>query len=316
MTNLKKHIEYSKDPILFAKECWLTFDAFDKFGCKIIEPFDYQLNLINQFHRIPFNIVAKSRQMHLSSTVALYIAWYVIFNSTKTVGIIGTSSESSKRILDHVRIILQYYSVDNVFHWEDDFTKNSKTEIRLKNGCIIKAMPAFADAARGMSYDFLYIDEAAFLKHYEEIFASSLPAISCIAKPKMIIGSTPQDNSIFNKHFLEASVKNNFNPILLHWATHPKYSEGLTKNHDSFIPSEYTSPWFENTIKILNYNNSSIEQEIECIVRYKEQSNKTKTISLRLEEDLYKKIKNSIGNKTKVSDYIRNLIERDLDSRV
>lgn len=323
--NLKQHLTYSKDPVLFAKEQWLTLDAFDKFQCKIIKPFDYQLDLINNFDKINFNIVAKSRQMHLSSSAALYIAWYVLFNSDKTVGIIAVNSESAQRILERIRMILQHYSVDNekdgrvtktYFHWEDDFVINNKREIKLKNGCKIFASSATPDAGKGYSLDFVYIDEAAFIKYYESIFASIIVSSYVKKNSKVIIGSTPNEDSFFNKQFLEASVKNNFNPIRLHWSLHPVYSKGIEKNENSIIPTEYISPWAEDFIKRLNYNTEYIEQELECIVRYKEQSNKSKTISLRISDDLYKKLKVFLKNQNNISDYIRMLIEKDLDSKI
>lgn len=312
MIDIKRHIAYSQSPELFMKERWLTFDAFETKAIKIVKPFEYQLEFIRNIHNINNNIVVKSRQMHVSSMMALYIAWYVIFNQDKNVFILSNSSDSSKRILDQIRIILQDYTVNDVFHWQDDFITNNRTELRLKNGCRIKAAAPAIDAGRGWAPDFCYIDEAAFIKNFEQIYAGFGMSMSARKNTKFVIASTPEDNTLFNKLFLGAGGDSFFNPIRLHWSIHPVYSIGITEDKDRESPFQYSSPWFIRMHDMLRRSISKTEQELECVVRYQDETNKIKTISLRVDGDFYKKIQDRLNPGESISDYIRSLIEKDL----
>lgn len=319
MVNLKKHIAYSKSPELFMKEQWLTFNSFNGMNERI-DPFDFQIDFIRTIHDVPSNIIVKSRQMTLTSMVELYIAWYVLFNSEKTVAILAISSESGRNILDKIKIILQNYSVQSsedddinkYFHFENDFEKNNKTELILKNKCRIKVLTPSPHAGKGESIDFLYVDEAAFIKDFAHIWTCLGMRLNASKNSKTIIASTPKEDSYFNNIFLGADMKlNSFNPIRLHWSIHPEYSKGIKEINSPFY--QYSSPWFEEICSRYGYNNRLIQQEFDCLVKYNEHINKSKTISLRLSQELYKKLEIKLKNNS-VSDYIRELIEKDLDS--
>jgi len=312
-TTLKQHVAYSKSPSLFMSEKWLAFDVFETKNYKNIKPFDYQLDIIKKFHEIDNHIIVKSRQMHVSSMMALYIAWYVIFNYDKNVAIISHSSESAKRILDQIKIILQNYSVDDTFHWQDDFLTNKKTEFKLKNGCRIQAIGPYTDAGKGCAIDFLYFDEAAFIKNFKEIYMGLGMSTSTIKGAKFVIASNPKDNSFFNELFLSAGENSYFNPTKLHWSIHPIYSKGI-KEEEADSPFKYSSPWFYKMFNTFNNDIKTAEQELECVVRYKDEVNKTKTISLRMDMDLHKKLQDKLNPGVSISDYIRTLIEKDLEN--
>jgi hypothetical protein len=306
MIDLKQHAAYSKSPELFMQNHFMAFDVFENKRHKNVTPFDYQIEFIRNIHNIDKNIIVKSRQMHVSSMMALYIAWYVIFNYDKNVVIISHSSESTKNILEQIKFILISYSADN-------FVTNNKTELRLKNGCRIQAIGPYRDAGRGCAIDFLYIDEAAFIKNFEEIYMGLGMSISSIKGAKFVMASTPKDNSMFNKLFLGAGENSYFNPIRLHWSIHPVYSIGITEDDDKESPFQYTSPWFEEFFNNkYRFDISQVEQELDCVVRYQDETNKTKTISLRVDGDLYKKIQGRLNPGESTSDYIRGLIEKDL----
>lgn len=312
ITTLKKHIEYSNDPTLFMKEKWLTFDAFSTKNYKNVTPFDYQLEFIRNIHNINHNIVVKSRQMHITSMMELYLAWYILFNNKKQVFILSNSLDCAKTILDHIKIILQNYCVSDTFHWEDDFVVNNKAELKLRNGCKIKAIGPHQEASKGHVIDFLYIDEAAFIKNFEMIYAGLGIATSYNPNSKTVIASTPKDNSFFNNMFLNVGDESSFNPIRLHWSIHPVYSKGMTEDKNIDSPFKYTSPWFDELFKRLGYDVGQTEQEFDCVVRYKNDTTKSKTISLRIDGELYKKIQDELKHGESASDYIRKLIEKDL----
>jgi predicted DNA binding CopG/RHH family protein len=70
--------------------------------------------------------------------------------------------------------------------------------------------------------------------------------------------------------------------------------------------------WFSKMCETLNFKPNSIDQELNCIINYKEKSSKDKTISLRIPFDTLRSIKSKIGDELSISDYIRSLIDKDL----
>jgi hypothetical protein len=313
-----QHYIYSKSPELFMMDNWITFDAFNGYRCdRPVTPFKFQTEFITQVHEEKALLVVKSRQMHVSSMMALYMAWYVLFNPEKSVAIISHSLESSREILFKVKIILQNYSVnviengkiiEHIFNWEDDFVINNKTTLQLKNGSRIKASSPTITACRGEMYDFAFIDECAYIPNFSEFYMALLPCLMAKKNSKLVMSSAPKDNSEFNKFVLNA---NGFKFLKLHWSIHPVYNIDLITNEPG---SDYafSSSWFQDVCKHLNYKKESINQELECIINYKEQTNKSQTISLRIEHEMYKKIQSKLKENESASDYIRNLIEKDL----
>ena len=305
-TSLRDHLMYAKYPTAFMENKWFGYDVFEKKTLTKLKPFEYQKKFLEFIHENKACIIAQSRQMHVSSMVALYLAWYAIFNDEKTILIISSSMASSKKILNSICFIIENYLLDKQGGF---ISAERSTEITLINGTRIIAKSDSVDAPRGFRSDIIYIDNAAYMKNLEDIFYAASPTLWAGKDAKFIISSAPKNNSYFNKMFLETNETSEFKPLRLTWQEHPVYSKDMQKEGDT---DEYTSPWYEDMCKII-YNKESIEQELDCVIRYNEKTNKSKLISLRLEQDVYNKIVEKITKDKNVSDYIRDLINKDLE---
>lgn len=304
--DLKEWIKCSQSLEYFAQNYWLGFDAFSKWQPKKLTPFKYQLDILKQFQENNNSLVVQTRQMHITSLTCLYIAWYALFNVDKVIYIISNNTESAIRTLENIRIILQNCSFDKMFHWEDDFVKNNKTTIELKNRCRIKATGAASNAGRGESINFLYIDNAAFIKELDVIWMATGMALSCFKNSKCIISSSPQKDSVFNLLGTNAAQsENDFKLIYAHWTKHPEYSKDIQKTDNEF---QFTSPWYEKMKTMYGHDYRKICDELECVLDYTQQYPKDKTISLRLDMEMHDKIQSKLKPGQTVSDYIRNLI--------
>ena len=83
-----------------------------------------------------------------------------------------------------------------------------------------------SDAVRGRSFNFIYLDEFAFVDNADEFFASTYPVISSGKKTKVIITSTPNGMNLFYKIWTDAKFnKNSFKPIEVKWNEHPDRDE-------------------------------------------------------------------------------------------
>lgn len=311
--SLEQHKKYENNPELFMQERWMSYNPFTLNNpFSYLEPYDFQVDFIENIHKSDLSLISKTRQMHVSSMMSLYISWYMLFNPNREIGIIAPNTQSAGNILEKIKIILQNYSVvdecggklnNTLFNFEKDCIVNNKKELKLKNNsCVRLIRPA---SARGMRLDFIFVDEAAFIKNMEEIWKT----ISIHTWGKKVIASTPKDNSYFNELFLQS----NCNKISLHWSSHPEYSKNMKRNLMDF-DFPLTSPWFQEQCKNLNNNKDFIKQEIEGVVRFEKSVNKVKAISLRIEDEIYQKLNYKLGDNESYSDYIRNLIKKDLSN--
>jgi predicted DNA binding CopG/RHH family protein len=117
--------------------------------------------------------------------------------------------------------------------------------------------------------------------------------MSAVKDTKIILASCPYDDSYFNKLAIEWTEANR---QVIPWNLHPQRDE----------------KWFSKMCETLNFKPNSIDQELNCIINYKEKSSKDKTISLRIPFDTLRSIKSKIGDELSISDYIRSLIDKDL----
>jgi predicted DNA binding CopG/RHH family protein len=301
MKNIKRHLEYKENFEMFAKNEFYTFVPY---GIEKVNPYKFQLELLEKIKDHQFNLIVQSRQIGLSSLLALYIAWYIMFNENKNVFIISNNSRVSQQILERVEDILRSYSLKDCFDFNKEIKKRTKSILELENSSRVFAKGPSVDAIKGHNIDLLVVDCAAFIKKLSEILRSAFTNISK-NDSKIIISSAPQKNSQFNNLVLsyeedENEFKKNSHMSLtyLPWT--------IIKSRDE--------AWFKRMSMMLNNDREKIDEEFNCVVKSEEHNQKTKTISLRLTNKLLFDIKNKIGEEGSISDYIRSLIDKDLES--
>lgn len=205
--------------------------------------FDFQKNLLKDFHDHKYNIILKSRQMGISTIVSGYVAWMMLFHKEKNVLVMATKLNTAIEIVEKVKDI-----IDSVPSWLRiaQISVNNKTKLELDNGSKVQGTPTSKDAGRGQALSLLILDEAAFVDDMDELWTGLLPTIStggrCIAL------STPNGvGNWFHKTYIDSeSANNNFKPTNIPWYKHP----------------EYTQEWFEKMTK--NMSKRDIAQEFEC----------------------------------------------------
>lgn len=304
--NVIKHISYKDDPISFIRDHRLGFSN-NSFKFEILPLLEFEIDIIKFIHENKSTITKKSRQMHMSTLVASYCAWKMIFSEDYAIGIVGQNMGSSNRFIEHVRIILQYYSND-LFHWEDDFVKNNKSEIRLSNGCTIKAFAANAHSTRGYTINMYVLDEAAFM-NLETIAKIILPITSALNNSKIIMYSTPNDTNYFYTLWSAAiSGENEFATKHIDWTQNPNYNKDMEIRN-----GKPWSPWYENICKMLNYEQDKIDSELSGLF-VSNQAPTSMRLNLRMDFELYQRMSQKISSEnTNLSEYIRKLVENDLD---
>jgi hypothetical protein len=189
--------------------------------------YPFQEETLQSFADFDNNIILKSRQMGLSTLVAAYSLWKMIFKSDQNILIISLRQEAAIEVLDKVS-----FANEALPSWmKVKAEENNKKSIKFVNGSSIKASSTTKKSGVGKSLALLIIDEAALLDDGEELFSSASPALS--TGGQCILLSTPRGvGNFFHKMWVGAedsidgkTGKNGFHAIRLPWQLHPDRDE-------------------------------------------------------------------------------------------
>ena len=215
-------LEYQKcagDPIYFMKKyCMIQHPVRGKIPFHL---YQFQERTLTEFKDNRYNIVLKSRQTGISTLVAGFSLWKMLFNQDFNVLVIATKQEVAKNLVTKVRVMNQYLP-----SWLKQTTvEDNKLSLRYSNGSQIKATSAACDAGRSEALSLLVFDEAAFIDKIEEIWVSAQSTLS--TGGNAIILSTPNGvGNFFHKTWVGAEEgTNTFNTIRLHWTVHPERNQ-------------------------------------------------------------------------------------------
>jgi len=205
--------------------------------------YDYQDELLENFDDHRFTIVLKARQLGISTIVAGYIAWMMLFHRDKNVLVVATKLNTAANLVRKVKGIIKHLPTWLKIAKIDIDNKNS---FELSNGSQVKASSTSADAGRSESLSLLVVDEAAHVDGLTDLWTALYPTIStggrCIAL------STPNGvGEWFHETYTKSeSGQNEFFPVRLMWDEHPDRDQ----------------QWFETETK--NMSKRQIAQEYEC----------------------------------------------------
>ncbi len=185
----------------------------------------------------------KARQLGLSTAVAGYVCWLILFHRSKNVLVVATKLQSATNLVKKIKQIHKHLP-----EWLKiaDISINNRTSFELSNASQVKASSTSGDAGRSEALSLLVVDEAAHVEGLDELWAGLYPTLS--TGGAAITLSTPNGvGNWFHKTYMEAvEEKNDFNYINLPWSIHP----------------DRDMAWFEKETR--NMSRREIAQELEC----------------------------------------------------
>lgn len=183
--------------------------------------YPFQRTAVKLFLTHVFNIVLKPRQMGLSWLTALFALWFAMFRQDQTVEIISIKEDTAKRFMDKIKFAYRYLP-----DWLKGEIKSENTStIVFSNGSRIMSVPTSEEAGRSEGISLLIVDEAAFVRWIDKIWASAFPTLSTGGMAILISTANGMGNFFANK-WRDASLgTSGFNPIKLHWKMHPDRDE-------------------------------------------------------------------------------------------
>lgn len=238
---VKEIVKCGKDPKYF-------FNKFVKIqhptkGLIPFATFDFQNDCIDDFVAHRFNVILKSRQLGISTLSAAYAVWLAIFYKDKNILVIATKLSVAMNFIKKVKVALKGLPPWLVL---PEITSNNKQSVEFSNGSSIKAIPTSEDAGRSEALTLLIVDEAAFVRNFDELWMGLYPTLS--TGGRAIVLSTPNGvgGQYYDLYMKASAAENEFNPIKLPWDVHP----------------ERNDEWFENESK--NLTQKQVAQELLC----------------------------------------------------
>ena len=225
----EEYLKCATDPAHFMKKyCNIQHPTR---GRIIFNLYPFQEKVLHLWRDNPYDIILKSRQLGISTLVAGYSLWLMLFQKDKNVLCIATKQETAKNMVTKVKFMFE-----NLPSWlKIPAEENNKLTLRLSNGSQVKAVSAAGDAGRSEAVSLLIIDEAAFIDGIAEIWASAQQTLA--TGGGAIVLSTPfGTGNWFHQTWVKAEAgENDFLPIKLPWYVHPERDETWRKRQDDLL---------------------------------------------------------------------------------
>ncbi len=174
----------ANNPLYFLTE--YGYIRTEEKGIVKFDLFDYQKEILDYLRNdsIKHLAVVKSRQLGLSTIVAGFAAWSLIFRKDRHIFNMATKLEIAQVILDMVRTF-----IDECPKWLNFWAtkKNNTRTIALSNGSWIRAMPTTKNVGRAEAASLFIVDEAGLVDKLDEIYTAIAPALSCVSGDTNII---------------------------------------------------------------------------------------------------------------------------------
>jgi len=252
----QEYIRCAMDPVyFFRKYCYISHPVK---GRILFHTYSFQEKTLEEFRKNRFTIINKSRQLGISTLVAGYSLWIMLFNKDKTVLCIATKQETARGMVEKVQFM--YENLPSWLKGNQKPLSNNKLSFKLANNSQIVATSAASDAGRSYAVSLLLIDEAAFIEGIDKIYTSIKPTIS--TGGGVIALSSPNGvGNWFHKKYVEAEAgKGDFKPIKLPWDLHPERDKNWEiQERANFSPREFAQ---EYECDFLGSGNSVVEPSI------------------------------------------------------
>lgn len=207
-------------------------------GAIPLDPFDYQVDLVNTYHNYRWSINLCGRQLGKTTMAAAYLLWYAMFIPDSTILIAAHKGAGASEIMLRIR-----YAYENCpDHIRAGVTEYNKGSITFDNGSRIVSTTTTETTGRGMALSLVYLDEFAFVKPRiaAEFWTSLSPTLS--TGGKCIVTSTPSsDEDTFAQIWFQANQTydeygnqqeigaNGFKAFKATWDQHPDRDEAWAR---------------------------------------------------------------------------------------
>jgi hypothetical protein len=195
--------------------------------CKVKHPvagvipfrlFKYQRTSIQAFLKHRFNLYKKNRQCGISTLSGAFALWYAMFHPHKTILIVSKRDEDAKAFLaKNVKFVYDHLPKEFKSVYGDPPKTYNEHSVEFPNGSKIQSLTSSKDTLRSNSASLNIIDEAAFMKDMDTMWAGGAPTLM-MGGHVIVISTTNGVGNWYHLTWEDAKNKsNNFNPIEINW---------------------------------------------------------------------------------------------------
>lgn len=228
---LKPDLLYKRTPeeIKEWRKCANDIIYFANTYCKLMTPDgiknislrDYQEDYLKHLQANRLSIMLSARQSGKTTTSAIFMLWYIIFNTDKNAMVLGNKRDTAVEILKKTKDIfyeLPYFLKPGIRVWNEG-------KISLDNGCMIIAEATTARSGIGYTLHCVLLDEFAHIAPniQEPFYKNIFPTISA-GRARLMITSTQNGLELFSKIYT-AAVKgeNEYAAFKVDWDQVPEW---------------------------------------------------------------------------------------------
>lgn len=187
------------------------------------EPYDWQVELLEDLQAGQNMVILKSRQVGASWTVAGYVAWLITFKPDIEVLLLSQNQDKAIKLLGKVNFICSNLPV----FLRREYSSNTKQRIALvhrrmgnniQSQSSVDSLTTTGSSGRGDTAAFVFTDELAHMQNADEVWAAVKPATS--HGGQLVAASSPcGPEGVFARLWMDADTGESatFKPMRVHY---------------------------------------------------------------------------------------------------
>lgn len=191
-------------------------------GIQHIQLRDYQKKYLRHLEQNRLSVYLSCRQSGKTTTSAIFMLHYIIFNVDKNALVLGNIYKTAKEIIDKTKKIfveLPYFLKPGIYKWNE-------SEIVLDNGCRLLGLATTKNSAIGFTLHCCLWDEAAHIAPNiaEDFYNNVFPTITA-ARARFMITSTQNGYNLFCRIYKAAEAGiSEYKAFKTSWEEVPEWS--------------------------------------------------------------------------------------------
>jgi hypothetical protein len=240
---------------------------------------EYQKDFLNDLLERNFTLNVSSRQMGITTLYSIYVAYCLLSDKKEVITYFSPKMDQTYRFISKVREIILSIAPSMI-------KDCNKTDIQLNNGNRAIGRTPQPDSLRGWEVTSIIIDGAKYIKAFDELLYSIGP----ISTGFHISTNDNGKIDCFNELF--TSDSNRYYKKVYHYS--------LIDNYDISLKECLSKTEWDTEFELTNFNVPKVIKDY--------------NIQFRVGGDIYQKIISKLPKNVTISEYMRDLIKKDLSS--
>lgn len=216
---MKEWLKCKNDIVYFANK-WCKLMTPE--GIKNIVLRDYQIRYLKHLVDNRLSIMLSSRQSGKTTTSAIFLLHFILFNIDKNALVTGNKLKTSVEIIDKIKSIfesLPHFLKPGIYKW-------NQTEIALDNGCRCMGEATTGKSGIGFTFHVVLADEFAHIApNIKNSFYENLFPVVTAGRARFMITSTQNGAELFCQLYQGAvNGENEYAPFKVDWYDVPEWN--------------------------------------------------------------------------------------------